>query len=113
MKHTIQGTCLPQHAFLLSYLTHIFLEIYDILNSSHCLFICLLLIWHNLDSNFSGAHLGLYICPIDSPFRDIKVKCRGLFNPCQRNGHIVAVGTQRDAPDVVPVDKKSVRQSFF
>lgn len=49
------------------------------------------------------AYLALYVCPVYPSFSDIKVKGRCLFNSSQRDGHIIAVGAQRDTPDVVSV----------
>lgn len=55
------------------------------------------------------ACLGADISPENSVLYDVEVECRGLFNAAERDGHIVAVGSQRDAADVCTVGEEQER----
>jgi len=47
-----------------------------------------------------SPHLQGYIGPVDAVVGDVEVECGRFFDAGERNGHVVVVGLQRDAPDV-------------
>lgn len=46
------------------------------------------------------THLQRDVSPVDAVVGDIEIKGRGLLDACQRDGHVVVVGLQRDAANV-------------
>lgn len=60
--------------------------------------------WHN-----SSRYLGDDIGPVDPVFQNIKVQCGDLLDPGERDGHVIAVGAQRDAAYVSTVGEEQER----
>lgn len=52
------------------------------------------------------AHLGADVGPVDAVLGHVEVQGRGLLDAGEGDGHVVAVGAQRDAADVGAVGEE-------